>query len=70
VFTETNQVNVDTPGVPAERLVEAAKRRGVLVGAMGPHRTRAVLHLDVAPSEVPIAARALCEALAEVMEAR
>jgi threonine aldolase len=70
VPAETNQVNVDTPGVPAERLVEAAKRRGVLVGAMGPHRTRAVLHLDVAPSEVPIAARALCEALAEVMEAR
>ncbi len=44
---ETNQVNVDTPGVPAERFVEAARRRGVLVGAMGPFRTRAVTHLDV-----------------------
>jgi threonine aldolase len=64
---ETNQVNVDTPGVPAERLVAAAQRRGVLVGAMSNHRTRAVLHLDVAPGDVPLACRALVEALAEVL---
>ena len=64
---ETNQVNVDTPGVPAERLVEAAKRRGVLVGAMGPFRTRAVTHLDVRAADVPGAARALAEALREVL---
>ncbi len=69
VAAETNQVNVDTPGVPAERLVEAAQRRGVLVGAMGPFRTRAVTHLDVAPADVPVAARALAEALVEVLEA-
>lgn len=68
---ETNQVNVDTPGVPADRLVAAAQRRGVLVGAMGPFRTRAVAHLDVARAEVPVAARALAEALREVLaEAR
>jgi threonine aldolase len=71
IAAETNQVNVDTPGVPAERLVEAARRRGVLVGAMGPFRTRAVTHLDVAPADVPVAARALADALREVLaEAR
>ncbi|MFT3771301.1 MAG: GntG family PLP-dependent aldolase [Minicystis sp.] len=67
VPAETNQVNVDTPGVSAERLVEAARRRGVLVGAMGPFRTRAVVHLDVAAADVTVAARALAEALAEVL---
>ena len=68
---ETNQVNVDTPGLPASLFVEAARRRGVLVGAMGPFRTRAVAHLDVARADVPIAARALQEALREVLaEAR
>jgi threonine aldolase len=67
VGARTNQVNVDTPGVPAERLVEAAQRRGVLVGAMGPFRTRAVTHLDVGEGEVHVAARALAEALREVL---
>ncbi len=64
---DTNQVNVETPGVPAARLIEAARRRSVLVGAMGPHRTRAVTHLDVSRDDVPVAARALAEALAEVL---
>jgi threonine aldolase len=67
VAAETNQVNVETPGIPAERLVEAAARRGVLVGAMGKERTRAVTHLDLAASDVPMAARALAEALREVL---
>jgi threonine aldolase len=67
VPAETNQVNVDTSDVPAERLVEAAQRRGVLVGAMGPFRTRAVTHLDLAAADVPVAARALAEALREVL---
>jgi threonine aldolase len=71
VRAETNQVNVDTPGIPAERLVEAAHRRGVLVGAMSTFRTRAVAHLDVAAADVPVAARALADALREVLaEAR
>ena len=64
---DTNQVNIDTDGIPAERLIEAAKRRGALVGAMGRYRTRAVTHLDVAPADVKLAARALAEALAEVL---
>jgi threonine aldolase len=67
---DTNQVNVDTDGIPAERLVEAAKRRGVLVGAMGPFRTRAVTHLDVSADDLPRAATALAEALAEVLASR
>jgi threonine aldolase len=68
--TETNQVHIETPGVPGDRLVEAAQRRGVLLGAMG-SRTRAVTHLDVAPADVPLAARAIAEALREVLaEAR
>jgi threonine aldolase len=67
VPAETNQVNVDTPGISAERLVAAAKERGVLVGAMGPFRTRAVTHLDVAAADVPRAARALADALREVL---
>jgi threonine aldolase len=67
---DTNQVNVDTDGIPAERLIEAAQRRGVLVSSMGPFRTRAVTHLDVAPADVPVAARALAEALTEVLAHR
>jgi threonine aldolase len=64
---ETNQVYVDTDGVPADRFVEAARRRGVLIGAMGPFRTRAVTHLDLAPRDVPVASRALADALREVL---
>ncbi|WP_437783551.1 low-specificity L-threonine aldolase [Sorangium sp. So ce1097] len=64
---ETNIVYIDTPGAPAERLVDAARRRGVLVGAAGRTSVRAVAHLDVAPAQVAPAARALAEALAEVL---
>ena len=67
---DTNQVNVETAGIPAARLVEAAQRRGVLVGAMGPFRTRAVTHLDVTKDDVPVAARALAEALTEVLSSQ
>ncbi|WP_437736243.1 low-specificity L-threonine aldolase [Sorangium sp. So ce1335] len=64
---ETNILYIDTPGVPAERLVEAARRRGVLVGAAGRSAVRAVTHLDVAPEQVAPAASALAAALAEVL---
>lgn len=71
IAAETNQVNVDTKDVPAARFVDAAERRGVLVGAMTERRTRAVTHLDVAKDDVGVAARALAAALAEVLaEAR
>jgi threonine aldolase len=63
---ETNQVAIDTPNVAADDLVAACARRGVLVGAMGPHRTRAVMHLDVAPDDVERAREVLAEAIREV----
>ncbi len=69
ISAETNQVNVETATVPAERFVEAARRRGVLLGAMAQFRTRAVTHLDVSPADAEVAARVLVEALAEVVEA-
>ncbi|XYI00828.1 low-specificity L-threonine aldolase [Sorangium sp. So ce1128] len=64
---ETNILYIDTPGIPAERLVDAARRRGVLVGAAGRSAVRAVTHLDVAPEQVAPAASALAEALAEAL---
>jgi len=44
---ETNIVMVDTPGVPAQAIVDRARERGVLVSAFGPERIRIVTHLDV-----------------------
>jgi threonine aldolase len=43
----------------AERTVAAARERGVLVSAFGPHTIRAVTHLDVD--------RAACEEAAAVL---
>lgn len=66
---ETNIVCFDTPGVPAERVIESAKKRGVLVSAIGRERVRAVTHLDLAPRMVPIAASALARAVEEALGA-
>ncbi len=44
---ETNILMVDTPNIPAARVVEEARERGVLVSLFGPHRVRVVTHLDV-----------------------
>ncbi len=60
---ETNIVNVDTPRTKAEVVVEAARSRGVLIGASGVHRIRIVTHLDVAKDDLPWAAQALAAAL-------
>lgn len=64
---DTNQVNVDTPGIPATRLCEATKRRGLLVGPMRKERTRLVTHLELAEADVPIVAERFAEALAELL---
>jgi threonine aldolase len=45
---ETNILMVDTPSVPAEQVVKAAREHGVLVAGFGPHRIRVVTHFDVA----------------------
>lgn len=66
---ETNILRVDTPGVPAERLVDAARRRGVLIGAADRSSVRVVTHLDLPRAQVAPAARALAEALVEVLSA-
>lgn len=64
---ETNIINVDTPSAPAGLVVEAARRRGVLVGASGAKRIRAVTHLDLKADAVEDTARALADALREVI---
>ena len=65
---ETNIVQFDAPG-PAEAVMAAAAKRGVLVGATGPRRIRAVLHLDVAAGDVPRAASALGDCIRETAAA-
>lgn len=45
---ETNMVMIDLPTLAAEAVAAAAERCGVLVSVFGPHRLRAVTHLDVA----------------------
>jgi threonine aldolase len=45
---QTNMVMVDTPGIGADKVAQAARRRGVLVAEFGPERIRIVTHLDVA----------------------
>lgn len=62
---ETNIVNVDLTGVSAERVIRAARERGVLIGASGPHRLRIVTHLDVRAEDAAPAAAALEAALRE-----
>lgn len=64
---ETNIVNVDTPSIPAERVVEAARERGVLIGASGPHRVRVVTHLDLAKDDLPWTAQALAAAVRDAL---
>jgi threonine aldolase len=64
---ETNLLNVTTPGVPAARVVEAAKRHGVLIGASGPERVRAVTHLDLPAREVTACATAFAAAVREAI---
>jgi threonine aldolase len=64
---ETNIVNVDTPSVPAERVVTAAKERGVLIGASGPHRVRIVTHLDLPKDDLAWTAQALATAVRDAL---
>jgi threonine aldolase len=61
---ETNIVNIDTRA-PADALSRAARGHGVLINASGPHRLRAVTHLDVSRDDVEQAAKLLARAAAE-----
>lgn len=60
---ETNIVLIDVPGVPAARVVAAAREHGVLIGAFGPERVRAVTHMGLDPAALPEVTRALQRAL-------
>ncbi len=64
---ETNIVMVDVSalGRTVESLLEGVGRRGVALGAFGPGRIRAVLHLEVDDAGVDRAVAAFREALAE-----
>ena len=61
---ETNIVMIDVDA-PARAVVDAAKRRGVLLGAASPTRIRAVTHLDVDRAAIGRAAEAIAAAVAE-----
>lgn len=68
---ETNIINLDTPSVPADAVVAAARQRGVLIGASGPHRVRIVTHLDLARDDLAWTAQALAAAVRDALsEAR
>ncbi len=60
-LTETNIVVVDVADAPA--VVAAARKQGVLVGAVGPRRVRLLTHLDVDRAAVEQAAKVLSEIL-------
>ena len=57
----TNIVMIDVGGATAQQLIAAAKPHGVLLGAAGPHRIRAVTHLDVDREGAVRAARVIGE---------
>lgn len=60
---ETNIVAVRMDLALADRAVELAKARGLLVGTIAPGTIRAVTHLDVTLTEVRRGAEILCEAI-------
>jgi threonine aldolase len=61
---ETNIVNVDLDR-DAEPVMQRAAKLGLLLGASGPRRIRAVTHLDVDAAQVATAAKLLLQSIAE-----
>jgi threonine aldolase len=61
---QTNIVMIDV-GVPAQRILDLAKARGVLLGSAGPQRIRAVTHLDVDAAACAKAAHVIAGVIAE-----
>ena len=59
---ETNIVLIEVPA-DAAGVVERAREKGVLIGAMGPRTLRAITHLDVADKSVEIAARGIADSV-------
>lgn len=68
---ETNIVNVDLEApLTGEAVFTAARTLGLLVSVTGPRRLRVVMHLDVAPTDVDVAAELLSLAITTVREGR
>lgn len=68
-IVDTNLVNLDVEP-PAEEVARVAKGLGVLIAASGPHRLRAVTHLDVSRAQVDEAAEVLRQAVRLTMASR
>lgn len=63
---ETNIVMIDLPEqLPTDRVVAAARQRGVLISAWSPTRLRAVTHLDVSAADALCAGELIAEVLHE-----
>ena len=62
---ETNIVNLDTSG-SADAIAAKAREHGVLINATGPHRLRAVTHLDVDRAAIELAASRLVAVMKEL----
>jgi threonine aldolase len=60
-LVETNIVNIDVEA-PANAVAFAAREKGVLVQATGPHRLRAVTHLDVSRRDMDVAVEVIAQA--------
>jgi threonine aldolase len=62
---DTNLVFFDVAGTgrPAREIAAALKEKGVLMGAQGPTRFRAVTHLDVSSDDIETALKAMSEVI-------
>ena len=63
---ETNLVNFDVVPLAAD-VAREAQALGLLIAPSGPHRLRAVTHLDVSREQIDTAGEILAEALRNAM---
>jgi threonine aldolase len=64
---ETNLVNIDVSPLASD-VARHAQALGVLIAPSGPHRLRAVTHLDVSRAQIDTAAEVLAEAIRNAMK--
>ncbi len=63
---ETNIVNIGLDGPSTDRVIAAAKERGVLISSIAPRTLRAVTHLDVTPEGAEHAGAVLAETITDL----
>src|SRR5439155_11160458 len=63
---QTNIVMIDVERAPAAKVTALAREEGVLLGAAGSHRIRAVTHLDIDREGALTAARVIAAAAAKL----